>query len=180
MAKHGEATGDLGQRLHARHTGPKCHVYHDHGDSRNRHVAAIKAYFDDGGGVKNRNCFAKIDLAIIRNDKVVILAEIEEQTSSPKKILGDIMAVMMSNRISILLDGQPNDFQISDMTKLFVVGGIETKGSLEDKILLMQRQLHAFPKGPNSIDPRNVHLLFRGDLKDAITEFEALVAGIRP
>ena len=153
----------------------ECDVFFDHGDKTKvkDNVAAIKAFCGDI--VSNENRLADVDVAVVKDGEVFLLAEIEERGSSPKKVLGDVMAVMLSNQVAILINGEQTYFKLTDKTKMLVVGEVSTKGSLLKKVKIMQKRLHALPPAPGSIDPRNVSLLLSGDLDDAIGKFENLV-----
>lgn len=175
MAQHGEKTGDLGERLVRHFKGSGFEVFFDHGDKTRfkENVFAIKAFCGDE--VTNENRLSDVDVAIVKGDEVVVLAEIEEQASSPKKILGDVMAVFLSNQVAVRKEGEQSYFKLTHDTKFFIVGTAPGKGSRLKKIKHIEKQLQALPKLSNSIDPGNIRLIVDEELTNAISEFEARI-----
>lgn len=99
--KQGYETGLFGSRLakaiseSAAHTGWR--VYYDHGDTNiDSNVASIKGFF--GEEVANLNRLADVDVLIgAPSGEAIVVIEIEERFSSPKQVLGNVLAALMCN-----------------------------------------------------------------------------------
>ncbi|MBC8235578.1 hypothetical protein H8E77_39025, partial [bacterium] len=115
--KAGEQTGRFGcwltQYLKGSPQYYKHLVYYDHGKRDSKpNVAAIKGFFGDE--VSNKNRLADVDLMVAKPNKdIMLLVEIEERESSPKKILGDVLAILMCNRFAVKLNGEQHYFRIT-------------------------------------------------------------------
>jgi hypothetical protein len=60
---------------------------------------------------------ADLDVAVLENDQVFALAEIEEHNCKPKVIMGDVMATLLGSHVRIL----GKDYDISDGTHLIIL-----------------------------------------------------------
>jgi len=91
----GKYTRVLGERLKEtleEKLGKDYEVFYDHGDQKHR----IVAYFND---YSRKNFLSFIDIAITEGEEVKVLCEIEETSSNPKKILGDLVSILLAEKI---------------------------------------------------------------------------------
>ncbi len=86
----GKFTAILGKRLRKRLEG--CEVYYDHGDSSSR----IPVYFGD---YSRKNILSFVDIVVLKDGDVKIVCEIEETASTPKKVLGDLVSILLGEKI---------------------------------------------------------------------------------
>jgi hypothetical protein len=177
----GWATGQFGQwlreELEKPGRSPQCELFYDHGDSAtDPHVAAIKGFA--GETVSNRNRLADIDVMLATPEQEVqLLIEIEERPLSPKKLLGDIFALLFCNQVAVRQDNQQRYFLITPQTHLIVAGIVPAPGQqrakIEDVILPRVRHTTA-PLG--SIPPHNLTLVLGDTLEDAIERLKVHMA----
>lgn len=94
----GTLTGRLGAHLEELFAGaPNVEVYYDH-SSHTRH--RIRLYASEWG-FSNATTLADVDLLIIIDGKPSIIIEVEERPSVPKKVLGDLVAPLLADRIRV-------------------------------------------------------------------------------
>ncbi|MDZ7391638.1 MAG: hypothetical protein ONB25_01875, partial [candidate division KSB1 bacterium] len=145
----GLETGKFGSRLAARMRNDLRYegwsIYYDHGDATmDPAVAAIKGFF--GAEVKNVNRLADVDVLIGSPDGAArVLIEIEERPCSPKKILGDIFALLLCNRFAVRKGQEQRVFRASPSTRVIVAGVLPGRGhrlcKVEDVIVPRLYQL---------------------------------------
>jgi hypothetical protein len=109
-------------------------VYYDHGDPAiDTHVAATKGFF--GTEVRNLTRLADIDIIVASPDQIAqLLIEIEERPCPPKKLLGDILAILLCNQFGVRDHGEQRIFRISPVTRLIVAGVVSSRGYGRRKI----------------------------------------------
>jgi hypothetical protein len=152
-------------------------VYYDHGDTAvDASVAATKGFF--GTDVKNLNRLADIDILIASPDRVArLLIEIEERPCSPKKILGDTLAVLLCSRFAVRVKGgEQQIFMISAETRLIVAGVVPDRGyrlrKIDEVIGPRIQRLEGLADG---ISPKNVQFVFSGTITATLNKLDALV-----
>jgi hypothetical protein len=150
------------------------------GDSREPNVAAIKGFF--GSEVTNLNRLADVDIMVADPDRPVTLPiEVEERSCSPKKVLGDAVAIMMCNRFVVRLNGNQHNFEVSPTTQLVVSGILPDCGNrvkkVENVIAPRFRELRPFNGG---IDPRNIDFVFMPSIDRTVDELKAIVRQVLP
>ncbi len=155
-------------------------VFYDHGDSREANVAAIKGFF--GTNVTNLNRLADVDVMIVSPDqRVMLLIEVEERGSSPKKILGDAVTIMMCNRFAVRQNGMQRYFEVSNTSRLIVSGVMPAKGNrlkkVDQVIVPRFRKLSGFSKG---INPRNIDFVFRPSIAETVDQLKQMVVEALP
>ena len=69
-------------------------------------------------------------------EEVVLLIEIEESKSgnSPKKLLGDIFAILCCNRVAVKVEDEQKLFKISPDTQLIIATHLHTRNGMQMKI----------------------------------------------
>ncbi|HLE15655.1 MAG TPA: hypothetical protein VI776_12985 [Anaerolineales bacterium] len=148
-------------------------VYYDHGDpTAHSNVVAIKGLY--GEEVSLINQLAQVDVLVAKpNQEILTIAEVEEAPSSPKKILGDTFTLLMCNRFSVHLLGKHQYFRITPETRLIIAGTMVIRGSKPEqleKIILPRMKSFSVPH--DAVDPKNVSFIFRGTIKETISELE--------
>ena len=153
----------------------KLLVYFDHGDrDKYDNVFACKGFY--GETVRNVNRLADIDLVVAdRQRGALILVEIEERQSSPKKIIGDVFAIAMCNHVGVGA-GDQESFAITDMTKLLVGGVIPTNGVRKQKIDgTIAHRLKNFQRTDVGLDLVNVALFFSSDISHVLSDIRKFI-----
>lgn len=182
---HGMETGRFGEWLTGllrRHPTENIQVYYDHGDKTvHSNVAAIKAFA--GEEVSNSNRLADLDVLVAKGDEALLLIEIEERPLSPKKVLGDVLAVMLCNRLAVLVDGSQRYFKFTPGTQLIIAGAVPDAGQRVSKIReVIAPRIKAISGPPGGLRPDRVGLLFSRSLADTIQALkettETIVSGI--
>lgn len=177
--QQGLATARFGERL-VREFGDRYVVTYDHGDpDESEHVAACKAFYGTPGeGVRNVNRLADVDVLMAdASGRTLVLMEIEERPSPPKKIVGDIFALAMSNQVAVGRADQ-DYFSIGAYTHVIIAGVLPEKGARREKVeTVIQPRLSSFDREEHELDLRNVRLVFRESLaaalEDAFSSVEA-------
>ncbi len=170
MNQQGVATARFGKAL-TQKFGDRYVVYYDHGDpNESDNVAACKAFYGTPKeGVHNVNRLADVDVLIAdASGRALVLIEIEERPSPPKKILGDIFALAMSNHVAVD-SGDQAYFAIGAYTQITIAGVLPEKGSRRDKVeTVIAARLTSFHRGKRELSLDNLCLVFRESLEDAL------------
>jgi hypothetical protein len=166
----------LAIRMRADPTHQAWLMYYDHGDATSDPaVAATKGFF--GSEVKNINRLADIDILIgSPTGAAHVLIEIEERPCSPKKILGDILALLLCNGFAVRVGQEQRVFRTSPETRVIVAGVLPSAGhrlqKVEDVILPRLHQLGGLSDG---ISPANVHLVFSESVQASLQKTQGLL-----
>lgn len=136
MSKQGIETGRFGKWLYEyceREQLP-VQVYYDHGDKeKDPHVGATQGFY--GEKPSNLTNLVEVDIIIgSDNDEVLLLIEIEEHSVSPKKILGEALAIMMCNGFAVKVEGTHKIFYPSKNTDLYIACWFNPRGKGKEKI----------------------------------------------
>jgi hypothetical protein len=154
-------------------------VYYDHGDRyKNPNVVSIKSFYGDK--LSNQNQLAEVDVMVTKpNHDIVAIVEIEERESPPKKIIGDIIALLMCNHFSVRLNGKNQYFRITSGTKLIVAGFINPKGSkmAQLKEVILPRILQFTPL-LEGINPKNLSIICEEDLETTMVKLREYMQGL--
>jgi len=178
--KHGEATGKFGLWL-AQWLGsvPKYRDYlvlYDHADKeKGAHPTKIHGFY--GNLPTNANRLAEVDVMVATPSKdVVLVIEIEESQSAPKKLLGDILAILMCNRFAARVAGEQEVFAITGRTQLIIASVAADHGSGHKKINdVIVPRLQQMVSSPDGIRSTNLTLLLRPDVPTAIAALKEMV-----
>ena len=174
-SKDGINTGKFGVWL-KQHLGDNSpySVFYDHGNQQeDPSVAAIKGFY--GYQVANKNRLADIDVMVVDDSKneVVLLIEIEESEMPPKKLLGDVFAVLMCNKIAVKIETKQRYFSVSPNTQFVVAGMVSSRGAGRDKIkntITPRLQQFGVPNGAIQID--KIKFVFGEDVFETIEELK--------
>lgn len=177
-AQPGKMTGEFGGWLFNFIRGndslQNYSVYFDHGDKEKfPNVAAIKGFYGDQ--VTNRNRLADIDVMVANDDnEAVLLIEIEETNSSPKKLLGDAFSVMFCNHIAVRAGNEQKYFRVCAQTRLIVAGIVPSQGNRQDKIedMILPR-LRQFNVPNDAIQVENVVFVCEDIVSDLLANLKS-------
>jgi len=144
----GELTGRMGLELSKKLNHHSLDVLYDHGksDDKDQNIGRIASWFGENYSSKSR--LALIDIAIVEmtSNRVRTLIEIEETSSTPKVILGDVFGALLGDHISF--QGK-RDLAVRDFTTLFIyVAG--TKDRVEAKIHHLGEHINTLKAHMNS------------------------------
>ncbi len=173
----GWETGQFGQWLGAQlDSSSRYQLFYDHGErATDPHVAALKGFA--GETVSNLNRLADIDLLLASPaQEARLLIEIEERPLSPKKLLGDIFALLLCTRVAVGRGTEQQYFRITPATHLVVAGIVPTKGQQRAKfatVLLPRLRQVSGPPGGIRLD--NVSLILGDSPADMIARLQAHV-----
>ena len=179
-AQNGVYTGQFGEWLtvYMRNLPRflKYYVYFHHGDRQKwPNVAKIEGYY--GEKVSNQNFLTAIDILVASaENKAILLIEIEESESSPKKIVGDVFTFLMCNHIAVSRQGKQHVFQINPETKFIFAGWARKKGSKLDKLhKVISPRILNFTTPDDSIRPNNIEYIFTDELSSTLAELQKFI-----
>jgi len=135
--KNGEYTAEFGEELTEElESYRNFQVYYDHGDSSKPNVGQITPYFRDKE-YNDSTTLSNVDILITRKtddvEKPIIIIEIEEVPSPPKKILSDIFNLLFAGSVHFRLNNRKfEDFPL-DRTYL-IVGTVVESDNASHKI----------------------------------------------
>ena len=183
--KHGKETGRFGVWL-AQWLGsmPKYQDYlvlYDHADKETgAHPTVIHGFY--GSLPTNANRLAEVDVMVATPSKeVVLVIEIEESQTTPKKLLGDVLAILMCNHFAArtaaaTFAGEQKVFSVTDQTQLIIASVAADHGSGQKKINeVIVPRLQQMVSSPDGIRPGNVSLLLRPDVSNTIAALKEIV-----
>jgi len=172
MNQQGVATARFGEEL-VKGFENQYVVYYDHGDlDKSDHVAACKAFYaTPGEGVHNVNRLGDVDVLIADcSGRALVLIEIEERPSPPKKSVGDIFALAMSNHVAVGRGDQAY-FTLGAHTHVIIAGVLPEKGAGREKVdTVIKARLYSFPREEHELSLHNVRLVFRESLEAALED----------
>ena len=184
MKRYGEQTGKFGKRLRDLFF-PEYEVFYDHGNpNTDAGVAACRAFF--GEKARNTNILADIDILIGKEEEAIALIEIEETSNSPKKIIGDIFAIAMCNKVKIKLRNEENKedkpheiYKITNETRLFIGGKAIQNGRTEEKInKIIKPGIDSFERKGDKLNLNNVSLTFCPALSKVFDKIEQEITSL--
>jgi hypothetical protein len=181
---HGEQTGEFGVWLtdyfNASGHYQDLTVYYDHGDrDEYPNVAAVKGFYGDH--VAHRNRLADIDVMVAKDDEVLLLIEIEESEMSPKKILGDVFAILFCNQVGVRINGKPKDFSISPKTELIVAGIVPRLGDRREKIEdVITPRLQQFSVPDDCIQIEKIGFVYGESISELLCKLKCKVESLFP
>jgi len=179
--KAGEKTGQFGlwltEYINEERTKKDYLVYYDHGDpTRHDNVKAIKGFV--GEKVKNANRLTDIDVLVAnRNNEILLLIEIEESQISPKTLLGDIFASLVSTKFSVLEDEQM-DFSVTSNSRLIIAGLHPNPERRKNYRCDIRRRIGEFSFPEDSIQGENIEFIIEPDLASCLAKLHHRVIQI--
>jgi hypothetical protein len=162
--------------LAASPTLSRYRVYYDHGDSTLDNVAAIKGFYGDS--VTNLNRLADVDVMVVSPlGEVVLLVEIEERGSSPKKVFGDAVTILMCNHFAVGRGRAQECFAASADTRLIISGVMPDRGTRIAKIeQVAAPRFREFTGLAGGILPGNVDFAFAPDIVATVSRLKDMTA----
>jgi len=167
----GEKTGEFGAWLREAIQGQVDYqVYYDHGDpEKDDNVAVIKAFL--GETVTRENKLADVDVMIANQDnEILLLIEIEESPISPKTLLGDVFACLLSSGFAVRVEGKQVDFRVTPRTQLWIAG--TAAGKKAELIDQLQEKINRIVLDNENIPIRSVRLIIENELKYCLKSLE--------
>lgn len=156
----GKFTAILGERL--KKSLENYEVYYDHGDTSSR----IPVYY---GEYSRRNILSFVDIVVVKGDDVKIICEIEETTSTPKKVIGDLVSILLGEKIRC------DDRELPISSPHVIIGlNVKEKGVKRFQISRMIERFSDFFK----VDPEKIILIYSNDLNELIKNVEKAIAEI--
>ena len=169
--KAGEKTGQFGlwltEYIHEERSEKDYLVYYDHGDpTLHDNVKVIKGFI--GEKVKNANRLTDIDVLVANQDKeILLLIEIEESPISPKTLLGDIFASLVSTKFSVWEDSHL-EFPVTNRSRLIIVGFHPNRKRQKNYHDDIRRRIGEFSVPEDSIRESNIELIIESDLNTSL------------
>jgi len=125
---NGAHTGELGKRLYKKYKSTAHDVYYDHSNGNEPNLCRPTPFF---GEYSNASTLSRVDIAVVnkKTDSVELIAEIEESGAEPKKVIGDVVNIILSEQVRI----KDKDYGYGDIT--FILGiKANPNGEREKKI----------------------------------------------
>ena len=171
MPKQGIETGRFGKWLYEYNETRELpfEIYYDHGNKAlDSNVAVPKGFY--GERVSNLTRLADVDIIVGSQDRrAILLIEIEERPVSPKKILGDVLAIMMCNSFAVKAGKtQKKEYRVAEDTSLILACYFEDKGYRMNKTETLSKRLKEFDGFPEGISSRNITFILENRLPKLI------------
>lgn len=166
--KPGEKTGQFGRWLteyiQSELPDKNYTVYYDHGDpTKYSKVAAIKGFL--GEEVRNENRMADVDVMVADEDRgIKLLIEIEESPISPKTLLADVFASLLSTKFAVKIGDENIYFSKTPGAHLIVASYNPSDKKRKIYIDRVQEKLREFLSAESEIKPGNVEFIIESDL----------------
>lgn len=166
--EHGKYTGMMGKRLYEKYRETVHQVFYDHGkDPREEpHYCKPTPFFGAYSSASTMSC---VDVAVLNQDSssIELIAEIEESGHEPKKIIGDIVSLLLSEKIRI----GNKDYGLGK-TPLVLRVLTGEKGKAREKIERIRDRLSKLCEKDAS-DCVNVVLVFEAELARLVDSVQA-------
>lgn len=174
MPEQGIETGRFGKRLYdycKSHDLP-YDIYYDHGNKAvDPHVAVPKGFY--GERISRKNWLVDGDvIAGSKDGKAILLIEIEERPASPKKILGNILAIMMCNKFAVKVKREQKYYRVTENTHLFLACLYKEKGFGMEKIENLRKRIKEIDGFPEGIPSKNMSFILENNLNKLIKKLE--------
>ena len=165
---HGLYTGEMGYRLYKKYENTVHMIYYDHGRDKNNepNYCQPTPFFDE---CSRATTLSFVDVAIVnRTTKLIeLIVEIEESAAEPKKVIGDIMNIILSEQVRI----KSRDYKYGDIA--FILGRkTNPKGGAKEKT---NRICQKLVEVNEKIGNKKVELIpvFDNDLGKLVTKIES-------
>lgn len=165
---YGLYTREMGYRLYKKYENTPHMVFCAHGKDKKTepYYCHPTPFF---GKYSRATTLSFVDIIIINrnNNLIELIAEIEENAAEPKKVIGDIMSIILSEQVRI----REKDYKYGDM--VFILGvKSNPKGSTKEKTKMLCQKLAEVNE---KIGNKRMDLipLFDDDLKELIIHVES-------
>ena len=170
----GKYTGEMGFDLYEKYRNTNYEVYYDnHGEEHIKGPNSCNPtpFFDE---CSNASTLSYVDIAVIdkRSDRAIFVCEIEEGGAEPKKIIGDIMNIVLSDQIRI----KGRDYCYED-NFVFILGlKVNPNGDRTEKAETIRKKLLQINEkvGNKKID---LILVFAAEAKDLTENVKEKIVG---
>lgn len=156
-------------------------IFFDHGDPVVwSNVGVISGFY--GKKVSRMNQLTQIDI-LIANSKyeIILLIEIEERQSVPKKIIGDVFITLMCNQFTVNTKEGKKKFQVANDTQFIFAGWASDKGAkIEQLLTVIAPRIQQFSTPTDSIPLENIHFILSNNLDAAITQLQSRIVKMFP
>lgn len=167
--RNGQYTGEMGYKLYKYYENADHAIYYDHGKDKNTepNLCQPTPFFDT---CSRTSTLSHVDIAAINKNSnlVKLIAEIEEAGAEPKKVIGDIVNIVLSDQVRI----QGKDYQYDG--NLILILGIKATigGGEEEKTKRISRKLMDINKKTGN---KNIELVlvFDIDLLELVKKVES-------
>ena len=166
--EHGKYTKELGKKIYKylREKKSLFNIYYDHGDTDiEPNTCEPTPYFSDK--CSDATSLSNIDIAIVDeiDKKVILICEIEEEGGSPKKIIGDICGIFLTQKIRI----KGKDYGFDRLHFIFGIK-INKKGKSAEKAKELESRIPKIIR-PELIDKIKIQFVYG-------TNYDALIKNI--
>ena len=183
-SKHGKLTGEFGSWLtdylnnnHYQHYS----VYYDHGDKEtHKNVSVVKGFC--GEEVTRENKLTDLDIIVVNEEGIaILLIEIEESKVSPKVLLGDMFATLLSDRYAVKNNGGQFYFDTGSETRL-IIASVDTQShakrkNFEERVMPKIQELLS---GNETVKIGEIEFIFGNDPRSMIKNLKDRLNGIFP
>ncbi len=129
----GKITVQIGKDLEEMFKKSKYKVFYDHG----KDTGKIQSHFDKNSKL-SATYLSAVDIMIMQENKILYLIEIEEETASPKKLIGDAMATLLGDYIRLASGDQYN---VTNKTELLVYSLASEKGYKSEQVGYIEKKV---------------------------------------
>lgn len=131
----GVYTGELGYRLYTQYQNTDHTIYYDHGRDRNSepNLCRPTRFFDE---CSRTSTLSYVDIVSVnsKTNSIELIAEIEEGGAEPKKVIGDITNIILSDQVRIRSRDHPSrDYPYSDSLAMILGVKCNPRGGGEEK-----------------------------------------------
>ena len=180
----GKYTTILAKRLMQKlESQPRYAVYYDpHSRSRENNACHPTPFF---GNLRSSSTLSYVDIVIVdlKNKKVRILCEIEESGASPKEVIGDIVNIILSEKLRIRDSNIPYDYEYDKTRLILGINVNKNEKNIEKKVENVKKKVEKglIPRLRNIIkEPywnllEDIEVLCEEDINKLIDEAESKI-----
>ena len=154
----GELTGKVGEKLTKKFNPNEYVVYYDHGKNTEKVIDKIgNIYVSLCQDVTRKTQIGQLDIAIVRKEdnKAVLLVEIEESSSKPKTIIGDVFSFLLGNYVKFKKNGKEFGIKKDTTFLLLILGSNASPERVEwikENALSMKGDMETFNSNVGKIE----------------------------
>lgn len=159
--KRGEYTRRLGESLTKmleKENYLKLQVFYDHGKNE-PNVCRPTLYF--GEKCSRDTTLSFVDIAVVESGKVKVLCEIEEKGASPKKIIGNIVSVLLAEKINI------NNVNLGE-PRIVLGIKVKAKGKSAEKIQELKKKIQNAVKPEFLCKVKQIPIIVNNNIEEVI------------
>jgi hypothetical protein len=162
----------MGFNLYKNYRNTDYKIYYHHGKDKEKepNFCEPTPFFDK---CSNASKLSYVDIAVINgSDRAILVCEIEEGGAEPKKIIGDIINIVLSDQIRI----QGRDYYYDDNIVFILGTNVNPIGAGEEKTQNICQKLRQINEkvGNKKIE---LILVFNADVKELTKDVEEKIVG---